>query len=101
MRQVTATVPLFSYYRKEVTSGLGEVVMTTIRDRMVQLRGLDKPQNVIQTSREVQGKLTDALKGLVQAAMTRIELEDIYLPSRPKRRTRAMIAKERGLESRR
>ncbi|MBA3612335.1 MAG: RNA-binding transcriptional accessory protein [Nitrospirales bacterium] len=93
-----ATVPFLSRYRKEVTGGLDEVVITSIRDRVAQLRELDKRRDVILASLEEQGKLTDVLQGQVQAATTMTELEDIYLPYRPKRRTRAMIAKERGLE---
>ena len=93
-----ATVPFLSRYRKEVTGGLDEVVITAIRDRVAQLRELDKRRDVILASLEEQGKLTDVLQGQVHAAATMTELEDIYLPFRPKRRTRAMIAKERGLE---
>ncbi|MDR4485524.1 MAG: Tex family protein [Nitrospirales bacterium] len=93
-----ATVPFLSRYRKEVTGGLDEVVITAIRDRVAQLRELDKRRDVILASLEEQGKLTDVLQGQVQAATTMTELEDIYLPYRPKRRTRAIIAKERGLE---
>ncbi len=93
-----ATVPFLSRYRKEVTGGLDEVVITSIRDRVAQLRELDKRREVILASLEEQGKLTDVLQGQVQAAATMTELEDIYLPYRPKRRTKAMIAKERGLE---
>jgi uncharacterized protein len=93
-----ATVPFLARYRKEVTGGLDEVVITSIRDRVAQLRELDKRRVAILASLEEQGKLTDVLKGQIQAAATMTELEDLYLPYRPKRRTRAMIAKERGLE---
>lgn len=93
-----ATVPFLSRYRKEATGGLDEVMITSIRDRIAQLRELDKRRDVILASLEEQGKLTDVLQGQVHAATTMTELEDIYLPFRPKRRTRAMIAKERGLE---
>ncbi|MDX2458794.1 MAG: Tex family protein [Gammaproteobacteria bacterium] len=93
-----ATVPFLARYRKEMTGGLDEVVITTIRDRVAQLRELDKRRTAILSSLEEQGKLTDVLKGQVEAALTMTELEDLYLPYRPKRRTRAMIAKERGLE---
>jgi len=93
-----ATVPFLSRYRKEVTGGLDEVVITSIRDRVAQLRELDKRRGVILTSLEEQGKLSDELQEQIQAAVTMTELEDLYLPYRPKRRTRAMIAKERGLE---
>jgi uncharacterized protein len=93
-----ATVPFLARYRKEVTGGLDEVVITSIRDRMAQLRELDKRQAAILSSLEEQGKLTGELKGQIDAASTMTELEDLYLPYRPKRRTKAMIAKERGLE---
>lgn len=93
-----ATVPFLARYRKEVTGGLDEVVITSIRDRVAQLRELDKRRGVIVTSLEEQGNLTDSLKAQIDAAMTMTELEDLYLPYRPKRRTRAMIAKERGLD---
>jgi uncharacterized protein len=93
-----ATVPFLARYRKEVTGGLDEVVITSIRDRVAQLRELDKRRAVILASIEEQGKLTDQLQGQIHAVITMTELEDLYLPYRPKRRTRAMIAKERGLE---
>ena len=91
-----ATVPFLARYRKEVTGGLDEVVITSIRDRVAQLRELDKRRSVIMTSLEEQGNLTESLQEQVQAATSMTELEDLYLPYRPKRRTRAMIAKERG-----
>lgn len=93
-----ATVPFLARYRKEVTGGLDEVAITCIRDRVTQLRELDKRRTAILASLEEQGKLTDLLKGQMEAATSMTELEDLYLPYRPKRRTKAMIAKERGLE---
>ena len=93
-----ATVPFLARYRKEMTGGLDEVVITSIRDRVGQLRELDKRRAVILASIEEQGKLTDVLQGQIHAATSMTELEDLYLPYRPKRRTRAIIAKERGLE---
>ena len=93
-----ATVPFLARYRKERTGGLDEVAITSIRDRVAQLRELDKRRAVIVTSLEDQGNLTDLLHGQIQAATSMTELEDLYVPYRPKRRTRAMIAKERGLE---
>ncbi len=93
-----ATVPFLARYRKEVTGGLDEVVITSIRDRVAQLRELDKRRAAILSSLEEQGKLTDMLQTQIDAALTMTELEDLYLPYRPKRRTKAMIAKERGLE---
>ena len=74
------------------------MVIASIRDRVAQLRELDKRRTAIVASLEEQGKLTDELKSQIQAAASMTELEDLYLPYRPKRRTRAMIAKERGLE---
>ena len=94
-----ATVPFLARYRKEMTGGLDEVVITTIRDRIAQLRELDKRRTAILSSLEEHGNLTDVLQGQIDAAATMMDLEDLYLPYRPKRRTRAMIAKERGLES--
>ncbi len=93
-----ATVPFIARYRKEATGGLDEVAIIAIRDRVEQLRALDKRREAILKSLEEQGQLTDELKAKVLAAETMAVLEDIYLPYRPKRRTRATIAKERGLE---
>ncbi|MBN1436310.1 MAG: RNA-binding transcriptional accessory protein [Sedimentisphaerales bacterium] len=93
-----ATVPFIARYRKEATGSLDEVAITAIRDRVEQLRELDKRRETILKSLEDQGKLTDELKGKVEGAETMTLLEDIYLPYRPKRRTRATIAREKGLE---
>ncbi len=93
-----ATIPFISRYRKEVTGSLDEVAVTAIRDRLAQLRTLDDRRMAILKSLDERGLLTDELKGKITAAETMAVLEDIYLPFRPKRRTRAMIAKEKGLE---
>ncbi|MEN6321626.1 MAG: Tex family protein [Syntrophaceae bacterium] len=93
-----ATVPFIARYRKEVTGGLDEVAIIAIRDQLEYLRTLDKRKEAILKSLEEQGKLTDELKDKVLSAETLAVLEDIYLPYRPKRRTRGMIAKEKGLE---
>ena len=93
-----ATVPFIARYRKEATGGLDEVNVISIRDRLEQLEILDKRREAILKSLEEQGKLTDELKEKVLSAGTLAVLEDIYLPYRPKRRTRGMAAKERGLE---
>ncbi|HEX8948004.1 MAG TPA: Tex-like N-terminal domain-containing protein, partial [Dissulfurispiraceae bacterium] len=93
-----ATVPFISRYRKEATGSLDEVAITSIRDRLVQLEELDKRREAILKSLEDRGQLTDELREKISAAETMTELEDIYLPYRPKRRTRAMIAREKGLE---
>ncbi|HEX9909821.1 MAG TPA: Tex-like N-terminal domain-containing protein, partial [Desulfatiglandales bacterium] len=93
-----ATVPFIARYRKEVTGSLDEVAITTVRDRLNQLMELDKRREAILKSLEERGLLTDELKEKILSAETLAVLEDIYLPYRPKRRTRATIAKERGLE---
>jgi uncharacterized protein len=93
-----ATIPFIARYRKEVTGSLDEVVVTAIRDRMEQLLELDKRREAILKSLSERELLTDELKEKIAAAETMAVLEDIYLPYRPKRRTRAMIAREKGLE---
>ncbi|MEW5923513.1 MAG: Tex family protein [Candidatus Zixiibacteriota bacterium] len=93
-----ATIPFIARYRKEATGSLDEVTITAIRDRIAQLRELDKRREAILKSLEERELLTDELKEKINAAATMAELEDIYLPFRPKRRTRATIAIERGLE---
>ncbi len=93
-----ATVPFISRYRKEVTGSLDEVAVAAIRDRLEQLRELDKRRETILKSLEERSLLTDELKAKIDEADSLTVLEDIYLPFRPKRRTRAMMAKEKGLE---
>ena len=93
-----ATIPFIARYRKEATQSLDEVAITAIRDRMEQLAELDSRRDAIFRSLEERGLLTDELKDKLQAAETMAVLEDLYLPFRPKRRTRATVAKERGLE---
>jgi len=93
-----ATVPFIARYRKEATGSLDEVAITAIRDRLNQLMELDKRREAILKSLEERGQLTDELKEKIFSAETMVVLEDIYLPYRPKRRTRATIAKEKGLE---
>ena len=93
-----ATVPFIARYRKEATGELDEVSIISIRDRIEQLDTLDKRREAILKSLEDQGTLTNDLKEKVLSAETLAVLEDIYLPYRPKRRTRGMAAKERGLE---
>lgn len=93
-----ATVPFIARYRKELTGSLDEVIITTIRDRLAQLDELDKRREAILKSLEERELLTEELKEKIDAAETITELEDIYLPYRPKKRTRATIAKEKGLE---
>lgn len=93
-----ATIPFISRYRKEMTGSLDEVQITAIRDRIQQLRDLDKRKEAILKSIQDQGKLTPELEALVKGAETMSSLEDIYLPYKPKRRTRALIAREKGLQ---
>ena len=93
-----ATVPFIARYRKEATGSLDEVAITAIRDRLNQLMELDKRREAILKSLEERGQLTDELKEKILSAETMVVLEDIYLPYRPKRRTRATVAKEKGLE---
>jgi len=93
-----ATVPFIARYRKEATGSLDEVAIAAIRDRIAQLQELDKRRESILGSLEERDLLTEDLKEKILAAETMSQLEDIYLPYRPKRRTRATIARERGLE---
>lgn len=93
-----ATVPFIARYRKEATGELDEVAITTIRERMIGLADLDSRRETILKSLTERNLLTDKLKADINAADNVTRLEDIYLPYRPKRRTRAMIAKEQGLE---
>lgn len=93
-----ATLPFIARYRKEATGGLDEVSIAQVRDRLIQLRQLDERRSAIIRSLAKRDLLTSDLQDKLQAAETLVELEDIYLPFRPKRRTRATMAKERGLE---
>ncbi|MCB1184562.1 RNA-binding transcriptional accessory protein [bacterium] len=93
-----ATVPFISRYRKEATGGLDEVAVAAVRDRLDQLAELDKRRAAILKSLDERDLLTPELRTQVEAAATLPALEDIYLPHRPKRRTRATMARERGLE---
>lgn len=92
------TVPFIARYRKEATGSLDEVAVAAIRDRLEALRELDKRREAIVSSLQERELLTDELRAQVLAAATMTALEDIYLPYRPKRRTRALMARERGLE---
>ena len=93
-----ATVPFVARYRKEATGGLDDTQLRTLADRLGYLRELDERRDAILKSIREQDKLTDDLARAVAAAGTKAELEDIYLPYKPKRRTKAMIARENGLE---
>src|SRR6476620_1645980 len=93
-----ATVPFIARYRKEATGSLDEVAITAVRDRLAQLAELDARREAIVKSLDERKLLTDDLRAKVDAAETMAALEDVYQPFRPKRRTRAMIAREKGLE---
>ncbi|MCD7059098.1 Tex family protein [Pelagibacterium xiamenense] len=93
-----ATVPFIARYRKEVTGGLDDAQLRTLGDRLTYLRELEARRAAILQSIDSQGKLTGALAAEIARVTTKAELEDIYLPYKPKRRTKAEIARERGLE---
>lgn len=93
-----ATIPFVARYRKEMTGSLDEVQLAQIRDRLHQLRELDKRREVILKSLGEQGKLTPELEEKIHSAESMATLEDAYLPYRPKRKTRASVARGRGLE---
>lgn len=93
-----ATVPFVARYRKEATGGLDDTQLRTLADRLDYLRELEARRETIRHSIKEQGKLTDVLSAAIAAAETKAALEDIYLPYKPKRRTKAMIARENGLE---
>jgi uncharacterized protein len=93
-----ATVPFIARYRKEATGGLDDAQLRTLTERLTYLRELEERRAAILESISAQGKLDDALAAQIMAAETKARLEDIYLPYRPKRRTRAQIAREAGLE---
>lgn len=96
--QEGGTVPFIARYRKEATGSLDEVVITDIRDSLIRLKELDERKQTILKSLEQHGHLNDELREKVLAAETMAVLEDIYLPYKPKRRTKATIAREKGLE---
>ncbi|MCK7595525.1 Tex family protein [Pseudomarimonas salicorniae] len=93
-----ATVPFIARYRKEVTGGLDDTQLRTLEERLTYLRELEDRRAAILASIDEQGKLDDALRGEIENADSKARLEDLYLPYKPKRRTRAQIAREAGLE---
>ncbi len=93
------TIPFIARYRKEVTGSLNDEQLRTFDERLTYLRNLEDKKNQVLSAIESQGKLTDELRGKIEAAETQVAVEDLYRPYRPKRRTKAMIAKERGLDS--
>jgi uncharacterized protein len=92
------TVPFIARYRKEMTGTLDDEQVRIVADEIVRLRGIDERRATILASITEQGKLTDELKAAIEAADSMTALEDLYAPYKPKRRTRAMIAREKGLE---
>src|SRR4051812_1554446 len=94
-----ATVPFIARYRKEVTGGLDDTQLRTLEERLIYLRELDERRGAILQSIEEQGKLTPELRASIDAADTKQRLEDLYLPFKPKRRTKAQIAREAGLDA--
>ena len=88
-----ATVPFIARYRKEVTGSLDDGQLRTLEERLAYLRELDQRRDAVLASIEEQGKLTDELRNALLTAETKARIEDIYLPYKPKRRTRAMIAR--------
>lgn len=92
------TIPFIARYRKELTGGLEDDVLRPFEERLTYLRNLEERKASILSSIDEQGKLTDALRTEIDAADTAVKLEDLYRPYKPKRRTRAMMAKERGLQ---
>lgn len=93
-----STVPFIARYRKEATGGLDDTQLRTLEERLLYLREMEERRAAILSSIEEQGKLTDELRGQIMAADSKARLEDLYLPYKQKRRTKAMIAREAGLE---
>jgi uncharacterized protein len=93
-----ATVPFIARYRKEATDNLDDTHLRTLEERLLYLRELEERRAAVLASIEEQGKLTDELRAAIEAATTKQVLEDLYLPYKPKRRTKAQIAREAGLE---
>ena len=92
------TIPFIARYRKELHGAMDDTTLRTLADRLQYLRNLDKRREEVKASIEGQGKLTEELSAAIDAAATLAEVEDLYLPYKPKRRTRATMAKEKGLE---
>ena len=92
------TIPFISRYRKEATGALNDEVLRNLFERLTYLRNLEEKKEQVLSGIEEQGKLTEELKQQILSAETLVAVEDLYRPYRPKRRTRATIAKEKGLE---
>ena len=93
-----ATVPFVARYRKEATGGLDDTQLRTLDERLRYLREMEERRSAILKSIEEQGKLTPEVRAQIEAADSKARLEDLYLPFKPKRRTKAQIAREAGLE---
>jgi len=93
-----ATVPFIARYRKEITGNLDEVQIRGIQEKLEYFRELEDRRETVLASIEEQGKLTPELRARIEAALEKTELEDLYLPYKPKRRTKASIAREKGFE---
>ena len=93
------TVPFIARYRKEATGNLDEVQIRAIEEKLLYFRELEARKETILASIQEQGKLTDELKARIEATLDKSELEDLYLPYKPKRRTKATIAREKGLRA--
>ena len=93
-----ATIPFISRYRKEATGSLDEVQVGAVKEQLERLTELESRRQTILTTIEEQGKLTPELRRRIEECWDPVELEDLYLPYKPKRRTRATVARERGLE---
>ena len=92
------TIPFIARYRKEATGALNDEVLRNLYERLNYLRNLEEKKEQVLASIEEQGKLTEELKQQIEKAQTLVVVDDLYRPYRPKRRTRAIIAKEKGLE---
>ena len=92
------TIPFIARYRKEVTGALNDEVLRGLYERLIYLRNLEEKKNQVLATIEEQGKLTEELKAQIQQAQTLVAVDDLYRPYRPKRGTRATIAKEKGLD---
>src|SRR5437763_1903817 len=93
-----STVPFIARYRKEATGNLDDTQLRSLEERLHYLRELEERRAAVLASVEEQGKLTDALRAAIEGAETKQTLEDLYLPFKPRRRTRAQVAREAGLE---
>lgn len=92
------TIPFIARYRKEMTGSLDDQILREIFDRLTYLRNLEKRKTEVVSSITEQNKMTDEIAAAIEKAVTLVEVEDIYRPFKPKRKTRASIAREKGLE---